>query len=332
MTLPQTVNDECSPVGVGLIGWSDTSRFLCERLSLRSDLRLVAVHVDSYSGPVPLELSGVESAHCLRFMTPHDVFKAPEPDVLWFAAGSPLGWMIDALARRKSVILEAPHELSVAQLERLARAAEAGELAAAIYQPRRWEPDFLAARSALQSGRIGRLLRLRCFVHEQRLPDETYPLGVATELGFAVLDQMLQLTQANKTDESTIVSPQTFPARTTPFQVDPSEGFVANIELAEDVSAIIEIQTRSLLGFRSGWMIEGTDGAYRHGRLYTRTADGEIVDEPWPPPPVSSDPFLDALTAALRGHTNDLPTARESVRVAALLHDADSCPLAPALP
>ena len=308
MTTLDREHSPATPIGVEVVGASSTSRFLCERLSLRSDLRFVAA-------------SGVEDSGApLRpGSTALDVIEAPDVRVIHFAAGSSSQTMLAALAGSKSIIVEAPHMLTSDELEELAKTADRYGQFAAIYEPRRWDRDFLLARSALESGRLGKLLRLRYSVHDSCLPGELFPLGIAKELGSHVLDQMLQLVGPNALnvqDGSAL-----FVWRHFPSARDRSAGFTASFEFSEDVSAIIEIQTRSLLGTRSGWMLEGTAGAYRNGNLFTRTVDGEIVDEPLPAPTVSSDPFLDALSDKLRGNSADLPTVRDAIRVAALLCD-----------
>ena len=306
MTTLDREHSPATPIGVGVVGASSTSRFLCERLSLRSDLRLVAA-------------SGVEDSGApLRpGSTALDVIEAPDVRVIHFAAGSSSHAMLAALAGSKSIIVEAPHMLASDGLEELAGTADRYGQIAAIYEPRRWDRDFLQARSALESGRLGKLLRLRYSVHDSCLPGELFPLGIAKELGSHVLDQMLQLVGPNALnvqDGSAL-----FVWRHFPSARDRSAGFTASFEFSEDVTAMVEIQTRSLLGTRSGWMVEGTAGAYRNGSLFTRTSDGEIVDEPLPAPTVSSDPFLDALSDKLRGNSADLPTVRDAIRVAALL-------------
>ena len=307
-------------IGVGLVGESSTSRFLCERLSLRCDLRLVAVCVeDNSKTQSPSSLSEIWFAGiaCPASMTVFNLIAAPEVRVIHFAAGSSSDMMFAALARSKSIIVEAPQELTSGELERLASVAiEQGQIAA-IYEPRRWDRDFLQARYALMSGRIGKLMRLRYAVHDSRLPGELFPLGIARELGSHVLDQLLQLVGPIEWSVRGDSVPHVW--RHFPSASGPSDGFAASFEFAEEVSAIIEIQTRSHLGYRSGWMLDGTAGAYRNGCLYTRTVDGEIVDEPLPAPTVSSDPFLDALGETLRGSSTDLPTVRDAVRVAAFL-------------
>ena len=305
-----TLDREHSPatlIGVGVVGASSTSRFLCERLSLRNDLRLVAVHGIENSG-----------AQLPPGSTALDVSEAPDVRVIHFAVGSSSQTMLAALAGSKSIIVESPHMLASDELEELARTADRYGQIAAIYEPRRWDRDFLQARSVLENGRLGKLLRLRYSVHDSCLPGELFPLGIAKELGSHVLDQMLQLIgpialNVQHGSEPSVVW------RYFPSARDHSEGFAASFEFSEDVTAMVEIQTRSLLGTRSGWMVEGTAGAYRNGSLFTRTSDGEIVDEPLPAPTVSSDPFLDALSDKLRGNSADLPTVRDAIRVAALL-------------
>lgn len=296
-----------TPIGLGVVGASSTSRFLCERLSLRSDLCLVAV-------------SGLENSrsHLPPSSTALDVIEAPDVRVIHFAAGSSSHTMLAALAQLKSIIVESPHMLASDELEELAGAADRYGQFAAIYEPRRWDHDFLQARSALESGRLGKLLRLRYSVHDSCLPGELFPLGIAQELGSHVLDQMLQLVGPNAMNVQHGSEPSVV-WRDFPSARDRNAGFTANFEFAEAVSAVIEIQTQSLLSYRSGWMVEGTEGAYRNGSLFTQTPDGEIVDEPLSAPTVSSDPFLDAVSDTLRGHCADLPTVRDAIRVAALL-------------
>ncbi len=311
------MTDVGEPFGIGLVGWSAASRFVCERLSLRSDLRLMAVCANEQ----------VAADHCLsafgagftkprRHETAFDLIHDPAVRAIYFTNGSAVELLTTALRVGKSIILESPCSLDVRSLKQLTTEADATSQNAVIFELKRWDTDFLLARSVLDSGRLGQLLRLRYSVHDYGLPDETYPFGVAQELGVPILDQMLQMIGA-----SVLRGDGRCVWRHFPSASDRSEGFFVSFDFADGVSAIIEIHTRSLLGFRTGWMIEGANGAYRNGRLYTQTVDGEIVDEPWPVPMFTADPFFDGFAAALRGQTHDLPTVRDAVRVAALLCD-----------
>ena len=241
--------------------------------------------------------------------------KDPDVRVLYFANGAKGDWMRLAIGAAKSIVVESPQSLSLDELERLAKDATECQQVAAIYEPRRWETDFLQAQSVVQSDRLGKLLRARYSVLDYRIPGETFSFGIAKELGSRILDQLLMFVGPKQVTSSLW--------RHFPSASDGSDGFLASFEFADEILATIEIQTRSLLSLSSGWMLEGIDGAYRNGRLYTRTSDGEIVDESLPLPNVSSDPFFDALIAALRGINNDLPTVRDATRVATLLTGSD---------
>ncbi len=309
-------------LGVGLIGCSATSRFVCELLSRRTDLRLAAIW-NEQADAGESALAGIAPPECRRHASPFAAINDPRVQVVWFADGSNADGMRLALAAAKPIVIESPQSLTLDELERLDRDAETQGQVAAVYAPRRWETDFLQARSALESGRLGRLLRVRYAVHDHRLPHDTFPRGVANELGAPLLDQLILLTGARPC--------RRFSIRHFPSATNRGDGFVCHGEFADAVSAIagevsvlIEVQTRSLLSYRSGWMLEGTTGACRNGRLYTQSGDGEIIDEPLPTPGLSSDPFFDALCSLLRETANELPTIRDAVRVAALLADADA--------
>ena len=299
------------PFGVGLVGSSATSRFVCERLSLRGDLRLIATWSEESVEESARTLAGIAPTECRRHATPLDVIQDPAVRVVHFANGSSADWMRQALGAAKSIVVESPQSLSLDELNRVATDAASCRQTAAVYSPRRWEADFPQARLALESGRLGKLLRVRYSVHDYRLPGETYPRGVAHELGWPVLDQLSVLLDSRPCHR--------FDWRHFPSDTDRGDGFLGRFDFAEDVSAVIEIQTRSLLSYRSGWMLEGTDGACRNGRLYTRTSDGEIIDEPLPMPALSSDPFFDELASALRGHTAELPTVNDAICIDVVL-------------
>jgi predicted dehydrogenase len=78
-------------------------------------------------------------------------------------------------------------------------------------------------------------------------------------------------------------------------------GFLATLEFEDGTSAALEVQTASLLSLRTGWLLEGSHGAYRAGRRYSKAADGEIIDEPVTVPETSRDPFLDHLVKVMAG-------------------------------
>lgn len=316
MTSLDAVARSESPIGFGLIGQTSTSRHLCERLSLRSDLSLVAHWSDeTASDSARYDVSGLTSPESRRHATPLDVMRDPGVRVIHFAGGTPTDWMSQALAAGKSIIVEAPRDLDLDSMKRLSNEAVSNGQAAVVYGMRRWDPEFLQARSAVEGGRLGRLQRLRYSVHDYRLPGDEFPRGVALELGWPILDQMRLLTGSHDVRHCEL---KTFPSST-----NGSDGILSLWQFADELTAVIEIQTRSLLAYRTGWMLEGTTGAYRNGRIYTLAADGEIIDEPLPMPDECEDGFLDELASMLSGNSGGVPCIDEAIQIATLLSRLD---------
>jgi predicted dehydrogenase len=72
--------------------------------------------------------------------------------------------VLQCLAAGKHVVCEKPFALRVAEVDRmLAAAAESGRTLT-VYQSRRWDPDFLALRRAVQAGAIGDLFYAEAFL------------------------------------------------------------------------------------------------------------------------------------------------------------------------
>ena len=96
-------------------------------------------------------------------------------------------------------------------------------------------------------------------------------------------------------------------------------GFLARFDFSNDCIAQIEVNTKSRLGFRTGWMLEGESGSYRSDRLYTETDDGEIIDEPLVRQAAPADPFLNELVAAWQRQPATLPSLGDAARVMQLI-------------
>ena len=304
---------DVKPLGVGVIGSGPFRQFVFERLSVRRDFAATACWSPS------------EDAHpsthrddCVNHSSPQDVIDNPHTSVIFFVGPVAITLVAAAIQAGKHVVLELARSLTPPDLRHLAGLAAEREIVAVVDEPRRWDDDFLCAKSVFDSGQLGRLERIRLAIHERSLPGEVFPQGVLRELGCHWLDQLLVFVH----DEPQSVRRRTFqrPESAT------DDGFLTVIDFAGGVSAVIEVQTQSLLSLRTGWLLEGTAGAYRAGRLYTKTADGEIVDEPVSRPPnsgdsVSSDPFFDNLAAAIIGDADaqaTLPDLAHVARVAEL--------------
>jgi predicted dehydrogenase len=219
-----------------------------------------------------------------------------------------------AIQAGKHVVLPLVNALGAAELHALAERARRDGVIAAVDQPWHWTDEAFRLKSLIDSGDLGQLRRIRLASHEFSLPGEAFPQGVLRELGWHWIDQLLSLLG----DDAKSVQLRTFADESKGEEL----GFLAMIEFSKGASAVIELQTRSLLSLHTGWLLEGTSGAYRDGRKYLMTSDGEIVDEAVERPAASDEPFLDLLAAALRGDKDAkllLPGLSRPARTAALI-------------
>lgn len=296
------------PYTVGIVGSGPNRQFMLERLVLRQDFIAAA---DANPGSDDVRDSSEPTE---RLSLARQIIENPRTHIIYFSGRTSLELVSAALQRGKHIVLSpVAAMLRADDLRRLARTAADQRLVAVIDEPRRWDDDFRSARSVAQSGRLGNLLRVRMSIQTTALPGEEFPGGVLWELGWHWLDQLL-----------TFVDDEWLSARLRRFAspaTSSDAGFLATIEFAGGTSAVIEVQTRSLLSLRTGWLLEGITGAYRDGRQYTKTLDGEIIDEPVTVGSLTSDPFLDALGSGIRTEevAEPLPGLKHAARIAELI-------------
>lgn len=264
---------DVKPLGVRLVGSGPFRCYVNERLQLRRDFAIVDDDATQASA----------SEACVVYLT-----------------GAPAADQVAAqIQSSQHVVLESIGHFSAEQLTRLAELAAAKDVVAVVDEPRRWDEDFLCARTVLENGRLGDPLLARLSIHESSLPGEIFPQGILRDLGIHWLDQLLVFAHAAPAS-----------ARLRRFHDAAGEcGFLAVIEFVNGLSALIELHTRSLLSLRTGWLLEGTAGAYRAGRQYTKAPDGEIIDEPVSMSARSTDPFFDRLSSVVRRESTATPLA-----------------------
>jgi scyllo-inositol 2-dehydrogenase (NADP+) len=297
--------------GVGVIGAGPFGHHLFERLMLRDDLKAVAAWFGERSAHQP-------QAECTVHQQPQAVIEDARTQIVYFAEVASRELVEFAIQHRKSVVLATTTGLSSRDLSQIAELAASQGTIAVLDEPHRWDDDFLSAKSVFDSGGLGQLERLRLSIHETALPGETFPDGILRGLGFHWLDQLL-----------VFVSAQPRAVRLRRFcesggTID--SGFLATIDFADGASAVIELQLASLLSLRTGWLLEGAMGAYRAGRRYSKTLDGEIIDEPVSVATSVDDPFFDNLAQAIAGDNSALSTLvtlTHAARVTALIESLE---------
>lgn len=289
-----------------LLGIEPAGRFLLERFRIRPDFPLVCVcvlsadeadAVRSYSLPVTGDYARLLDDPQISGV----IVTAPKP-----TRGE---LMQAALAAGKRVLVEGEPGLSVTESLRLMKTA--GDRLG-VFQVRRPDHEFLAAKAAINSGRLGQIHTVRHTWCSQALPEPQLngsPIADWQESlqheGPRLFDELQQLVPGSPVGVSAWSSP-------------PTAGFMARLEYPHGTAAWIDLQRASLCEWATGWMLEGDAGAYRQLRLMTRAGDGEILSEQLQPDPDDDVDVLADMKHLLRSSTACKASLNRAVQSAAI--------------
>jgi predicted dehydrogenase len=197
------------------------------------------------------------------------------------------------LAAGLSVVVETPIAATLSETRELFALAESRQVALRMIALRQTESDYQAAQTAIASGRLGTLVSLRWQAAEYAVwagdAAGEYRRGETLSVGSPPLfDQLTGLV----TSTPRTIRGQSYAAE---------DGFAAEFTFEDGCEVRIELRRTARAGLRTGWIIEGTAGAYHHRKLITTTADGELVDEPVSFTPSDTDPVqeLEAMESLL---------------------------------
>jgi predicted dehydrogenase len=107
--------------------------------------------------------------------------------------------VITALNAKKNVICEKPVALSVGDFDDMVAAAKKNGVLFSVHQNRRWDVDYLAIKSLIDSGEIGDTINIESRIHGSRgIPSDwrchkQYGGGMILDWGVHLIDQMLKL-------------------------------------------------------------------------------------------------------------------------------------------
>lgn len=249
-----------------LVGAGPTGRFLLERHRICPNFPLAslcplpadeAVAIRAYSLPV-------EREYARLLNDPHLA------GVIITAPRSSRGKLLQAALRAgKSVLVEGELGLPVADSHRL---IEDANDRLGVFQMHRPDADFLGAKAAVSSSRLGRIHTVRYVSCAQALfnsPSNASGIANGQEIlqeSCWLFDELQQLAPGSPVSVSAWSCPQT-------------AGFVARLNYPNDASAWIDLQRTSLCGLATGWVLEGDLGAYCSRRMMTKARDGEIISE-----------------------------------------------------
>ncbi|HEV2217439.1 MAG TPA: Gfo/Idh/MocA family oxidoreductase [Candidatus Dormibacteraeota bacterium] len=185
------------PVGVGLIGYGAIARGHAGSVSATPGLDLRAACDIS---PERRELAARELG-VKTYETAEQLLR--DPDIGLVIVGTPPSVhaepVVAAAHAGKHVVCEKPFAITIEEADRMIDAATAHHRVLSVYQSRRWDPDYLAMREAIRSGRIGELFYMESFIGGYSHPCDFWhshePIsgGTIYDWGSHYFDWVLQL-------------------------------------------------------------------------------------------------------------------------------------------
>jgi predicted dehydrogenase len=185
------------PVGVGLIGYGAIAQAHAASITATPGLRLAGV----------CDVSDERRQMAAREWSVRTHARSEDllddPEVRLVVVGTPPSIHSDsvmaALRAGKHVVCEKPFALRVEEVDRMIDAAAARDLVLTVFQSRRWDPDYLALRDVVRSGRIGEAFYMESFIGGHDHPCDFWhshePIsgGTIYDWGSHYFDWILQL-------------------------------------------------------------------------------------------------------------------------------------------
>ena len=184
-------------VGVGLIGYGAIARAHAESVTATAGLSVAAVCdvSDERRQAAERELSVRTHARVEDLLD--------DPEVGLVIVGTPPSIHADAVVAAldagKHVVCEKPFAIHVHDVDRMIDTAAARRRVLTVYQSRRWDPDYLALREVVRSGRIGEAFYMESFIGGYSHPCDYWhshePIsgGTIYDWGSHYFDWILQL-------------------------------------------------------------------------------------------------------------------------------------------
>ena len=348
------------PLRIGVAGLGRAGLHHVERIGLREDCQVVALHDDC---PAARERGGglraAMRAEWGELLADRDV----ELVLLATPPALHAELAIAALAAGKHVLVETPLCLNVAEADAVMVAARRSARSVIVAHTRRWDDDFRTAQATLDSGELGRPMALKLInrhfnprrvralsfsdrdarslsgpaeasrgetgsdipsQHTSSASDDWHWRDHAASGGGALWEFGIhyfdQLLQLAARPAESVF------ARTWRAPGGESDdGFLAIVNFGDDLVAQVEVNRAAAAALSTGWIIDGTFGSYAGSVKYLPTAQGEIVDLPVDPLEGAMDEFYSRLARHLRlGEANPVPPeeARGSIALIEAVHES----------
>lgn len=247
-----------APVGVGLVGYGAIARDHASAIAAIPGLQLAGV----------CDLSGERRDQAHRDWGvrtyAHSEQMLDDAEVGLVVVGTPPSAHTDsvltALAAGKHVVCEKPFALRMEEVDRMIGSASARDLVLTVYQSRRWDPDYLAMRDVVRSGRIGDVFYMESFIGGYSHPCDFWhshePIsgGTIYDWGSHYFDWILQLFPDSVRSISAIAHKRVWHDVTNADQVRVDLTFSGGAQasfLQSDIAAALKPK----------WYVLGTEGA-----------------------------------------------------------------------
>lgn len=186
-------------IGLGRIGWD----FHLHELLLHEIYGLCAV-VD----PSQERLDEAKDKYGLMGFADHrQMLEQVQPDLVVIASPTLFHeeQAIAAMEAGADVLLDKPMTMDLASARRVAQVQQKTGRKLVVFQPRRFDPDTLAVKALLASGKLGQIYRLRANSYNYSRRDDWQSLrkfggGMRINYGAHYVDQLIYLSNSNVTN------------------------------------------------------------------------------------------------------------------------------------
>ncbi len=149
--------------GVGLLGYGAIGHQHSAAVTAVAGLHLAAV---CDPNPLRLDAARVLAPDIAAYADAGSLLDDPDVDVVIVSTppDTHADWALRALEAGKSVVVEKPFCLTVAEADAQISAATDRGLTLAVYQNRRWDADYLAVKRAWRAGLLGEVFHYESFI------------------------------------------------------------------------------------------------------------------------------------------------------------------------
>ncbi len=247
-----------APVEVGLLGYGAIAKAHADSINATAGLKVRAVSdLSAERRDLAAKELGVHVHDSLDAML-------QDPDVGLVVVGTPPSRHADpvvaSLRAGRHVVCEKPFGITTDEVDRMMDAATAAQRVLTVYQSRRWDPDFIALRDAVRSGRIGDPFYMESFIGGYSHPCDYWhshePIsgGMIYDWGSHYFDWVLQLFDGAVTAVSAVAHKRVWHDVTNSDQVRVDLTFAGGEQatfMQSDIAAALKPK----------WYVLGTRGA-----------------------------------------------------------------------